>query len=200
VDSVSKLSDRAAIQKHTSTEETRNALRGFMQYQFGVNITEMKFFSTYQTISSSIASVLDDTVPLIASQCIDFSVVASLWDEYRPIRATYHFIPFNITAGLAFAAVDLDDTGVWVSINEAMTYDTSKVFLFNEQVYKGCTPISWHVEFPLPDPSTLWLTTVTQSTAFCCWKSYGDSNFKVPASTDLGIVYWEVDFQFRQRD
>lgn len=148
-------------------------------------------------LTSSISGVIDQVWDNNPSGYQDWSSVAALWDEYRPLSLLIEYKPNNrysktttVTAPI-YLVVDRDSIGVLSSKNAIIQYESCTIRSLDDPFRKGAKAIGTTGLSP-----QMWITTASPTASFCI-KSYatGLSN-----STTYGDVIVTLLIECRGRN
>ncbi len=169
----------------------------------GTQAPGFRLYMTTQTITVTASTAYSSVIKIELDQYLNYSDLANVFDEYRPLEAMLEFVPNQqviaaaSTTSTMVAAIDYDDTAAAGSTDAVAAYDTHKFFQ-----YVGLTgvakPTRWNIKFDwLPDEQ--WLTTATANSPFATWKPYLGSTHGLSTSAVAIVTGW-CDFQFRGMD
>ncbi len=175
----------------------------------GTQAPTLRLYMSRNVLAATTATNITQTYSMTAAQFQDFSDLAAVFDEYRPIGGEIYYVPgswpvFTIGAThqanleTSIGVIDYDNATALASFNEGLEYDTKKWFNLvsatGETAEKTIT--RWPVQFErLPDQE--WLDTATTSTAFAVFKMFTDGNDITFSNSRVGSFCGWMDFQFR---
>jgi len=149
------------------------------------------------SLASSVSGVIDAVYDNNPSGYQDWSSIAALWDEYRPLSLKIVFKPNNrysktttVTVPI-YVVADRDSVGALASKNAAIQYESCQIKSLDDPFTKGIKAVG------LSGLTThQWLTTASPSATFCI-KTFatGCSN-----STTYGDVIITALIQVRGRN
>lgn len=149
------------------------------------------------SLTSSVGGVLVPVYDNNPSGYLDWTSIAALWDEYRPLALQVKFRPYNrysktttVTVPI-YVVVDRDSTGAIGSKNAAVQYESCKTRSLDDPWTQGCKTIGISGL-----TTTQWITTASPSATFCI-KAYADG---CSNSTTYGDVLVTLLIQVRGRN
>jgi len=149
------------------------------------------------TLTSSAAGVIDAVYDNNPVGYQDWSSIAALWDEYRPLSIKVQFKPNNrysktttVTVPI-YVVIDRDSVGAISSKNQAIQYESCKIRSLDDPWSQGCKAVAM-----TGLQTHQWITTASTAATFCI-KVYatGCSN-----STQYGDVIVTALIQVRGRN
>lgn len=148
-------------------------------------------------LTSTVGGVINTVVDNNPSGYLDWSSIAALWDEYRPLALRVSFKPNNrysktttVTVPL-YVVVDRDSTGVIASKNAAVQYESCSIKNLDDPWSKGAKTIG------ISGLTTTQFITTASPAATYCIKMYADS---ASNSTTYGDLFITLLIQVRGRN
>lgn len=184
---------------------TRSLFRNMAREMFGTWVPTIKLIGFATNLNTTGGSVFTNQVRFRASEIYYFATFGVIFDEYRPKGPIkFEVLPLQTqfasgTNAIYFlGVVDLVDGTALASVTEAMFYDTSKIFcpMINFRGNMNTEKIVWETRL-MGQPDLAWLSTDTQTTDWCWFKTY---NFlgTLAATTTYAEGHWVGEFEFRQ--
>jgi len=126
---------------------------------------------------------------------IDWSSLAAVWDEYRVLSMTVHWLPYNkynhptnAIVGSGFSALDRDDVTSLTTESTILEYSSARAHLLTDKWSRTCKMAGIQ--------DSQWITTATPVPTKCVkFVSQGNT-----PSFLFGKVYIEALVQFRGRN
>ncbi len=173
----------------------------------GTQAPTIRLYQMRGDVGDTNATANNFVLSIQASIFTNFSDLANVFDEYRPIRGEifFHCSYTGVAANPqqtrpTVGVVDYDDATALASFDAGLSYDTKRIFdrvCFPHQAKSE--DVSWPIKFDwVPDME--WLTTSTTNTAFATLKLYTNSTDVGSTVTSTGFFYGWVEFQFRGLD
>jgi hypothetical protein len=158
-------------------------------------LSSTTFHATFSPIASdgggAIATVFGDS----PAAYIDWASAAALWDEYRVLCTTIHWMPLNkyntptsTIVGVLYHAIDRDDATALTSESTALEYESARANLLSDKFERT-------VKMAGIEDST-WITTASPTSRM--WIKFYSSG--LTASTNYGKVWVDAIIQFRGRN
>lgn len=148
-------------------------------------------------LSSSVAGVINLVVDNNPTGYQDWSSVAALWDEYRPLSLLIEFKPNNrysktttVTTPI-YVLIDRDSLGALSSKNAAIQYESTKIRSLDDPYRQGVKTIG-----TTGLSSAMWITTASPTATYCI-KHYAES---LSNSTTYGDVIVTLLIELRGRN
>jgi len=198
----SDLRGRLALLPSDRQQSYRLARNAFVSEVLGTQMPEVKMPSNFYSVNAVIATP-DTTVGAVSWFNIhDYTLWASIFDEYQIHAAVWHVMPGSIAGRWGPVAnntpfigcIDYDTNGALVSMSGGVSYDTHKIF-YCESSTPIVDSVKWEVK-PMGIPDLTWYSTATNSSS-AWWKVFSGA----PALSSYNNAYWyyfTVLVKFRQ--
>jgi hypothetical protein len=150
------------------------------------------------TLSSSVGGVINQVFDNNPSGYQDWSSIAALWDEYRPLSIFVEYKPYNRYSKVTtvtrpmYLVADRDSVGALGSVNAAIQYESCRVVSLEDFWSSGVK-----TEGALSLGGTTSWTTTASPVASYCLKTYTTG---LSASTTYGDVLVTTLIQLRGRN
>lgn len=182
----------------------RKEMSMFARTVFGTQEPVLRLRTDQTLLASSVASTIDNVIALDVTGIHNWATGwAKIFDEYQPLHARVYFVPIQACSSLlvttnsnivtpVWVVVDYDDPNALTSSDEAVAYDTRKLFMASRP-----NPKEFYIDaYPQGLPDKAWVETSTGVT----WgwiKMHGLLNTAV-ASVNFAIIHIEFTLRFRQ--
>jgi hypothetical protein len=208
------LSDRVAMLKNlqatswadSNFDEYSRARREMSNNVFGAQEYRVKMHSIIQPVTTAVGGILTSVFGMAYNGLANQASFASAFDEVR-FEANGHqfnYYPQLNASGansnlLAVGVVDYDDASAISSTNNALQYDTARLFNI------GCNPatadaeeskVHWDVHLK-GQPDTVWQSTASATLGVAYLKMYNVTP-SLASSTTFGYVIYTSTVLFRQ--
>jgi hypothetical protein len=193
---------------------TKKQLRDHIPYDWsklmgGTQYPTIRLAISKTNLGTTAATAYTTVRSISAASLLNFSDLASVFDEYRVIGSTFELYPNKIGGTMnsttasnitdrGFAVIDYASATALTSTDDCLAYDTVKAFSCAAFNHGGeWDPQKWEVIFePMPDQE--WIPVGTTNTVFYNWKPYLGNNQVDATVGEAAFLLGHCDVQFRE--